>query len=879
MFISEFSKRRVGFNLNNRFVRLTNFLTIGPVTNPIENDFFNLNLKNIFMYEKQKVAENEFIKLQDGSSHKVYYFDQIETFNDTCTRPSIDFTKIELMDNQRIFIFANVYSDKYKNVLFRIGRANDFKLWINDKLIHNKNSNINKGFVESIGFSDMLFINTSLQEGDNNIIIELNKNSKMISVKISDFSYELEGIEGAIIKEYYEMICKNKINVIHMTNICNDVSDYKFMVIPKDYINISIYDDINIKIKHEDTCLSNIQSKFYNRITLSLDNFRKHNIYVITIEITYKTNDGNQYSYDVKVLISNYDNLIKEITHKYDTNYNKLNIDDKLNISGRIDVISEDLPLQIQEIKPWVIENEIKNIYKIFYLAEYGGTFIEYVKKGGVYRLFYKSKIDDSTQSYCIFIPPNYSEKNSYSLVINLRAGTGTDFVMFHSMQPYKNVILAEISTRGSTQGSYIGEIAILEAIDSIKKMFNFDNSKISLIGYSTGAFAVWAMAQNYPYMFNSIALVSGFAYIPNLVNLSNTYILNISAINDDMVEKSYNDPTKVMNEINPRYHGVLLKNGDHLSITTALFSKFIIEKLIENNTYLSNNICFRTERIRHNTTHWIKIVNFSNSYAKVSGKFESNKFYLDLENIEEFIFNKQNFCSNLEYEIFIKEGHSNTRFLINNKDVIGFKKIEGRYHLCDKFEDLLFSSNSKGMGLLDIFMDGLRIVKPKTYESCSEEEVINKVVNCFGCINTISYVPLIDVKYPIINIEEFNENCLYDDNLIIVSVGTNKLLSIVKDLLPIKIEDNGFYYKEKFIKGDYSILFICNNPYYTNKRILIVYANNYELFNKNFFLKRFILPSYSSGIHPYLNSEALIYNGKKYSTIDIIGNDIIYNP
>ncbi|MCY9555033.1 hypothetical protein M5W98_25640, partial [Paenibacillus apiarius] len=111
--------------------------------------------------------------------------------------------------------------------------------------------------------------------------------------------------------------------------------------------------------------------------------------------------------------------------------------------------------------------------------------------------------------------------------------------------------------------------------------------------------------------------------------------------------------------------------------------------------------------------------------------------------------------------------------------------------------------------------------------------------------------------------------------NLMLISAEDTRI-SIYNNASPFELCKEGFYYNNHFVEGQYCILFITySNQLNKNKKIMVIHTNQYGLLEKNLFLRKIIMPSYSNGLHPYLNNEALIFCNNKYFVIDCIGNEI----
>lgn len=190
---------------------------------------------------------------------------------------------------------------------------------------------------------------------------------------------------------------------------------------------------------------------------------------------------------------------------------------------------------------------------------------------------------------------------------------------------------------------------------------------------------------------------------------------------------------------------------------------------------------------------------------------------------------------------------------------------IEGYYKSC------------KGMGLLDIYMDSMKIVIPERYESIDEEYIVKDLANKYSHPNTSGYNPIIHVNYPILKDSEVSKELIENNNIILIGTEkNNKLIYQTREDMPTQLLKNGYSYDGNSVYSDYCLLQIFQNPFNVNKKILVISYNNFALLKKSLFLRKVILPSYSNGIHDFLNNDALIFDGKKYFKVYTWGNRII---
>lgn len=171
-----------------------------------------------------------------------------------------------------------------------------------------------------------------------------------------------------------------------------------------------------------------------------------------------------------------------------------------------------------------------------------------------------------------------------------------------------------------------------------------------------------------------------------------------------------------------------------------------------------------------------------------------------------------------------------------------------------------------KGNGLLDVYLDPLRII------SCVEgDENIDKTVNAFSEPYTNGFESKIYIKYPIYSIDEtYNkEEVRLNNSLVVVDNNVNHtLLETIRAKNLIQTDSNGYEYNGERVEGSYCIMQIVPNPWNDEKNILYINTNDISLYKKNVFTRKVIMPTYINGFHPFWNNDALIYDGKKFYTI-----------
>ncbi len=868
--------------------RILRVLCIGPVSNPIENDIFNCDLNNIFTSNDFIVKEGNNITLKSGVQHKVFYFDKTNESN-----TGIDFSDYEYGENQRFFIFSNIFSNSNKKVILRFGKIGRLKVWLNNTLIFNGHANL----------TEENFVLTTVNEGNNLIFVEYFPTSKeqgaVFSICINELGNEATQLENEIMTYYLKQRVEAKIQVIY-ESCCVHNNSYEFSVIPMDFCNIDRSKSVTISILNSvEMELNNIVSEFYRVISLNkieyIENMKEDAF--LHFKIFYFDKEGLERVQKFSIVSKDYLEYLDEEVNYFDSFLTTLplNQNQKIFYLGLLnDFKNSGINLRTSIINKnthmgnifWVtfFREQLKSILTSKDLTKTIDELLNAEGKG--IDIYYKSKLDESIKKYIICIPQNYLTEKKYPLVIYLLPevwGCGKDHYSLIPSDLSEDVIFASISTRNVTLGSYMGEASILESIEEIKKSYNIDEKRMYIIGYSNGAYACWGLIQAYPHIFAAAAPLSGDLYIKNIKNFIHTPFFSIFGEKDNF---GFRELSRELHKWTEKHNNYvtskvsIFKESDHFTFLPIVFwNKVLIEWLLQHKKqHYDTKSYFRTERIRHNGNEWIQIIDvdknskFSEFELEVKNK---SHITLSIKNALEFVLRLPDYID-----------RNNLTITINGQDLL-VPKLNGNINLCfSKIKDkYLLSTNANmqsysswGMGILDIYMDTLKIVVPSTFSSPDEEDTINQIAHSFSEPKSQGYDPNIDVKYPIIK-DFITNNIIEDSNIILIGwKDNNNLFNSIKEKLNIQMNEDGYYYNGKYFNQDYCIIFIQSNPIYPSKKILIVYSNSLKLFKKNIFLRKFIVPSYFNGFHSYLNCEVIIFDGKDISVADVVGGKL-YKP
>ncbi len=124
--------------------------------------------------------------------------------------------------------------------------------------------------------------------------------------------------------------------------------------------------------------------------------------------------------------------------------------------------------------------------------------------------------MDDSSQPFALWIPPGYSPKKAWPLVVALH-GSDADHRMIpeecfriHERGFDERVILLSPFGRGDVDWRWMGEADVWDAIAWVRKRYRIDLRRQYLTGLSLGGYAAWRMAAERPDYWAAIAPVCG---------------------------------------------------------------------------------------------------------------------------------------------------------------------------------------------------------------------------------------------------------------------------------------------------------------------------------------------------------------------------------
>lgn len=728
------------------------------------------------------------------------------------------------------------------------------KLWLNGVMVSVSKNSFNNIYT------------VPLRKGINHLLIDItdfNPETSKVAVRLSDYNFEKSEEDTALLHNnpYTSRMLARPVILFEEKAVQNpdEPRQYSFMVLPRNRIDIDIRQDIKIIFFNNDDFLFDTYTNYYIKHDIDMGCFSEIENLHLKILLEHK-NSKKCPQFDWIAVISdkqekNTPMQANALFDRYQKNKHKLTALDIENIDGLIDNYPENPDL-------------IHLIRERLDAALSGNHYDDVVYRSGTKGIYFKSKLDGHYEFCNIKLPHKYDKTKKYPLLMflsTLRYDWFTnDFDAFEN-SGLEDVIIADVTQKGVLTGSYIGEACILEILEQLKSYYSIDASRIYLEGFSNGAYACFSMMQNHPGVFAGALVSMGAAYRPNLHNLSNENIIEITSKQDVLYDcKALRSKGAFKNYKLISIPNLVHSFGCEYLFNLGLYQKLFAKKLQE----YPDCIRFRTERMRHNRAYWITIqkMSYGKSYAEIFAKIQDHALYIRTQNIESFTIETPPQLAGQTIELFI---NSKSHSIKANARQYKFTRINKEF--CQ--ETLSDKLLAKGAGILDVYLNPLNIIIPSR-----DHTILSNVSERFSSPQTSGFDTRVYVRYPIFTYNEIRSE-VPASNLIVFDLINHAseadFVDTLRSQAKIYCDHSGFQYQGIDYKGPYCIMQILPHPHHPDCAVLYIATNKENLLIKNLFTRRLIIPSYTNGIHTYLNNMALIFYKNKYFGVYEWGMDM----
>lgn len=488
-------------------------------------------------------------------------------------------------------------------------------------------------------------------------------------------------------------------------------------------------------------------------------------------------------------------------------------------------------------------------------------------------RFYFYSKLDGMPMSIPVRIPKNYNPLQKHPLLIYLPLDPCS--TMAHVLKENTEAepfICADISPRGVTLGSYVGDASIQEGIEELKKHYSIDEKRIYLFGFSSGSFGSWAQAIKYPHRYAGIMPISGSPNWDTVKNIGNTKIISYSSTGDEDQFKEAHAKIENLFKDHPHFTAVKAEGFVHSDTIQTCLTPHVLKELFTFETpSFPQKIEFTATSHRSLKSYWVTLhgITPNEKGAHFSADIGTRTIQISVQNATGLSIQVPSTFKKVSFEVVINDkafvfencNCSKLHFAINGSTV---EQISHKPQMANIY---------KGNGIYDIFLSPLKVLL------CPSEnkQLLTQAAKTFSSPRSNGFIPEIFVNYPVLQCNRRLLKQFFEGSAAIILDAENSavLPPKVKKNLAIKTSKQGFSYNGKSYDGEYCILQTIQNPYAPNHSVVYISANSQETWKKSFFTRSIIITSYFNGHNPLYNNAAIIFWNNKYFTIFDYGEEM----
>lgn len=562
--------------------------------------------------------------------------------NNNVNYPCIDFFDYLLSEGSYHLLFFNVESKDNCPVLLRLGTLCYMKMWINDRIVYN-------GAVHG---NDSVYILYPLQNGTNRFQVAITlysdayiKNAlPSFSLLISHANNPADGADSLLFKDYIQEYVCSRIHVLYGINPSDTL---QFSILPFDYIRLDENTEINLQIfDDENRLLLERPVDMTRTYSIGLQGLGRAGNSLYYLYFRYLVD--NEWFTDKFVVRTGPLNLHKKLEWEFLAHRKITADDDNLlvdNIVGRLQTLN-DLFIETRQEKQveHVDESEYCRLLSetkyLIDMMKSGKKLKDHIVTSRFFSCYFRSQLDRSYELFNVSLPENYNPDTKYPLILCLDYKRYSWVSKIVSRKKNTTFIFADVSCRGYSMGSYVGEAAFWENLNLLTSLLNIDLDRLYLIGISAGAFSALSLACSYPDMFAAITVSCGVAQEKSLRNIEQLPILSIGAVQEMYHNAGFKSLDRHMLGKNPDYHRIVLEDADDNTIFFIKYSQYIYDWLLKHTYRCPDKIALYTEKLLHGKSHWLQISEMdqnSHSACVEAETFSRWQFFYSLQRDSRF--------------------------------------------------------------------------------------------------------------------------------------------------------------------------------------------------------------------------------------------------
>ena len=398
--------------------------------------------------------------------------------------------------------------------------------------------------------------------------------------------------------------------------------------------------------------------------------------------------------------------------------------------------------------------------------------------KNKIFNLTFRSRIDGSVQPMLAKLPKDYTPDKAWPLLVTLH-GLGDGPILAADVE--KMVQIGPYG-RGSVWFTGIGRQDVFECIKNAKKLFNIDEDRIFLCGFSMGAVATFDIGLKFPHKWAACVPVCGKC--PNLELIQNAQHLPFwintgkkdSVIPPQYSKRAFRKAQKLgfENWKYTRYDDL----GHSFSIDFKRIEKWLLKQKRCKNP---KRVSYKIENLATNRAYWIEVtqLNKYSSPGTIEADINGQTINVSTHNICNYTLYLNDKLLDCDKPVRIIENNNiifNDR--LNNDEIFVRREISPQ---------TLAKRPGLSGPLWDIYSSSSLLVYGTKSSDKSMTEAAKKCAESFADPKWMEPVTFKIVPYTDVTKSDIEMN-----NLVLFgSEQSNELLAKIKDALPIRIDGN----------------------------------------------------------------------------------------
>ena len=627
-----------------------------------------------------------------------------------------------------------------------------------------------------------------LKQGENSILVEMPRAriGNFLNIRVSSLALELEDNWKSLMKENFTA----SLGRITMTSREAAQGVYEYLLVPSDRIHLDLRQPIDVCItQREPAAILDVRTcRFFDKLTVdsrALGYHTNRKLNNVSVTFTYKDINGGTHPITQNIFVPGFQQQVLNTLDKFEKNKGRLDLSayDRLNMEYQ----GNQFPFESHDdILRWHRAIPLEGILNTFEIGKHMDVFL---CEPGFTMKYFRSRLDNQVEYCYVCLPQGYSPAKRYPLVITIaleRYSHDSDYLKQYQGE---DVIFADISGRGITLGSYVGEAAIEESIAFLFSTYSIDERRIYLVGLCNGGSAAVSYAINHPSMCAGLYIMSSHQNNELIPNLTNIHIWNVSSPSEMFYVECVKTPRPRYRKLG-KYQEVLLDEVIHDDLQVFRGKSYFIKELLNvESEKFPDTVDFTTYSSRYLTAYWVAIhaIAFGKKRARVQAKILGNDLHIRWQNITGLTITLPPQLDKKSFAVVINN-KKRLEFRDYQKEKVYIVKGGTAYAVVDPpFERI---RSRKGLGLLEVYLDPLRIVIADKGHTA-----LLATAQAFAHPFTNGHDPKIYVEYPMVNAETVPAEYFICSLVIIDNNSSIDYCRRIRALCPIQTDRQGFKY------------------------------------------------------------------------------------